>query len=123
MGELEEIYGLADVVIVGGTLVQHGGQNMMEPAAAGRAVIHGPSFENFVQEARLLERAGASRVIAGEHELGATVRELLADDSLRSEMGELGRAAIAGERGATHATLVALEEMLPKAGSGDVAAG
>lgn len=123
VGELEEIYGLADVVIVGGTLVQHGGQNMMEPAAAGRAVIHGPSFENFVQEARLLERAGASRVIAGEHELGATVRELLADDSLRSEMGELGRAAIAGERGATRATLEALEEMLPKAGSGDVAAG
>lgn len=123
VGELEEIYGLADVVIVGGTLVQHGGQNMMEPAAAGRAVIHGPSVENFVQEARLLERAGASRVIADERGLGEAVKELLADDPLRSEMGERGRAAVAGERGATAATLVALEWMLPKAGSGGMAAG
>ena len=123
VGELEEIYGLADVVFVGGTLVQHGGQNMMEPAAAGRAVIHGPSVENFVQEARLLERAGASKMIAGQHELGEAVQELLANDSLRSEMGERGRAAIAGERGATRATLEALEEMLPKAGSGGMVAG
>lgn len=123
VGELEEIYGLADVVIVGGTFVQHGGQNMMEPAAAGRAVVHGPSVENFVQEARLLERAGASRVIAGEHELGEAVASLLADDLLRSEMGERGRAAIAGERGATRASLEALEGMLPKPGSGGMAAG
>ena len=121
VGELEEIYGLADVVIVGGTFVEHGGQNMMEPAAAGRAVVHGPSVENFVQEARLLERAGASKVLDGEAELGRTVRELLADDAQRGEMGQLGRAAIAGERGATDATLAALEGMLPKAGSGGMA--
>ncbi|MCH2106974.1 MAG: hypothetical protein MK291_10065 [Planctomycetes bacterium] len=121
VGDLEEVYGLADVVIVGGTLVEHGGQNMMEPAAAGRAVVHGPSVENFVQEARLLERAGASRVIAGEEELGGAVRELLADASLRSEMGLRGREAISGERGATAATLAALEGVLPKAGSGGMA--
>jgi len=123
MGELEEIYGLADVVVVGGTFIPHGGQNMMEPAAAGCAVVHGPSVENFVQEARLLERAGASRIVTGPEELGPAVAALLADDGARKEMGERGRAAIAGERGATKATLEALEALLPKAGSGAVAGG
>ena len=123
MGELEEIYGLADVVVVGGTFIPHGGQNMMEPAAAGCAVVHGPSVENFVQEARLLERAGASRIVTGPEELGPAVAALLADDGARTEMGERGRAAIAGERGATKATLEALEALLPKAGSGVVAGG
>ena len=121
VGDLEELYGLADVVVVGGTLMEHGGQNMMEPAAAGKAVVHGPSVLNFVQEARLLERAGASRVIAGEGQLGAAVAELLRDDGLRAEMGVRGRAAIEGERGAASATLEALEALLPKAGSGGVA--
>ena len=121
VGGLEEIYGLADVVVVGGTFVPHGGQNMMEPAAAGRAVVHGPSVENFVQEARLLERAGASRIVAGREELGPAVASLLADAGARAEMGERGRAAVEGERGATGATLEALAGLLPKAGSGDVA--
>jgi 3-deoxy-D-manno-octulosonic-acid transferase len=123
VGDLEKTYALADVVVVGGTLVEHGGQNMMEPAAAGCAVIHGPSVENFVQEARLLERAGASRVISGREELGAAVAALLADDDARAEMGERGRAAIEGGRGATRATLEALEALLPKAGSTGMARG
>jgi 3-deoxy-D-manno-octulosonic-acid transferase len=86
-------------------------------------VIHGPSVENFVQEARLLERAGASRVIGGREELGAAVAALLADDDARAEMGERGRAAIEGGRGATRATLEALEALLPKAGSTGMAGG
>ena len=60
IGELENVYVLADLVYVGGSLVPHGGQNMLEPAAQGRAVVFGPNVDNFREEAGLLERAGAS---------------------------------------------------------------
>ena len=117
VGDLEEIYGMADVAFVGGTLVDHGGQNMLEPAAVGTAVVHGPSVTNFVQEARLLQSAGASVLVDGPESLGPAVAELLADSALRVAMGERAREAILGQRGATAATLRALGALLPKAGS------
>jgi 3-deoxy-D-manno-octulosonic-acid transferase len=117
IGELEEIYCMSDVAFVGGTLVEHGGQNMLEPAAVGKAVVHGPNVKNFVQEARLLQSAGASVVVQEPEELGRAVAELLADGAKRAGMGERAREAILGQRGATGATLRALEALLPKAGS------
>ena len=117
VGDLEEVYRLADVAFVGGTLVQHGGQNMLEPAAVGKAVLHGPNVDNFVQEARLLQGAGASVLIQAPDGLGPAIGELLADESKRTDMGERARKAILGQRGATAATLSALGALLPKAGS------
>ena len=117
VGDLEEIYCMGDVAFVGGTLVEHGGQNMLEPAAVGRAVVHGPSVENFVQESRLLQSAGASVLIEEPTELGPVIADLLSDRARRSAMGERAREAILGQRGATAATLAALELLLPKAGS------
>jgi len=121
VGDLEEVYGLGDVAVVGGTFVPHGGQNMLEPAALAKAVVHGPSVENFVQEARLLECVDASVVVSGHEGLGSAVAELLADPRRRAQMGERGREAVAGQRGATDASLEALGAMLPKAGSGGIA--
>ena len=117
VGDLEEVYCLADVAFVGGTLVEHGGQNMLEPAAVGKAVIHGPNVDNFVQESRLLQGAGASVLIETPAELGSAIAGLLADESKRADMGERAREAILGQRGATAATLSALGALLPKAGS------
>jgi 3-deoxy-D-manno-octulosonic-acid transferase len=65
IGELEHVYALSDVVFVGGSLVPHGGQNMLEPAAQGRPVVFGPHVHNFVQEVALLEKAGACVKLAG----------------------------------------------------------
>jgi 3-deoxy-D-manno-octulosonic-acid transferase len=109
IGELEAIYALADLVFVGGSLVPHGGQNVLEPAALGRPVVHGPHMANFAQEAALLERAGASLTVAGAAESGALLKELLADPARRERMGAAGRAAVAAQRGALERTLAALE--------------
>ena len=109
IGELATIYGLADVVFVGGSLVPHGGQNVLEPAALGRAVVHGPHMANFVVEAALLARAGASREVAEAEALGPVVVELLEDRERRERMGDAGRAAVASQRGALERTLAALE--------------
>ena len=108
IGELESIYALADLVFVGGSLIPHGGQNMLEPAALGCAVIYGPHVANFRQEAGLLERAGAARRVADAAELGRALAELLADAEERRRMGSAGAAAARAQRGATALTLDAL---------------
>lgn len=112
IGELEQVYAAADLVFVGGSLIPHGGQNMLEPAAQGRAVVYGPHVGNFVQEAGLLERAGAALRIGGEGELGHTLRTLLEDPVRRSAMGAAGRAVVEAQKGATALTLRALRERI-----------
>ena len=110
IGDLEGVYGLADLVFVGGSLVPHGGQNMLEPAAAGRATLYGPHVENFREEAELLERDGASVRLEGPEGLGATLRDLLGDEQRRARMSRTGMAAVASQTGASRRTLEALLE-------------
>lgn len=110
IGELERVYGLATLVFVGGTLVEHGGQNMLEPAAQGLPVIYGPSVSNFTQEAALLEGAGAAVRIPDVQALGPEVIRLLADPVERASMGAAGEAVVLSQGGATTRTLAALRE-------------
>ena len=110
IGELEAVYALADVVFVGGSLADRGGQNVLEPAALGRPVLHGPNMVNFRQEAALLGRAGASRQVADGAELAAALVELASDPQRRRAMGEAGRRAVAAQAGATARSLALLEQ-------------
>ncbi len=112
IGELEQVYAASDLVFVGGSLIPHGGQNMLEPAAQGRAVVYGPNVANFVQEAGLLERAGAAVRIRGEEDLGSTLRGLLDDPERRGAMGAAGRAVVEAQKGATALTLDALTDRI-----------
>jgi 3-deoxy-D-manno-octulosonic-acid transferase len=111
IGELERVYALADLVFVGGSLIPHGGQNMLEPAARGKAVLFGPHVENFDQEAALLLAAGAARQVADEGALERELARLLALPVERENMGRAGMAAVAAQRGASQLTLAALEAL------------
>jgi 3-deoxy-D-manno-octulosonic-acid transferase len=111
IGELERVYSLADLVFVGGSLVPHGGQNMLEPAAQGRPVLFGPYIDNFDQEAALLLAAGAASRVADAAELERELARLGADPEACARMGAAGMAAVAAQRGATELTLEALEAM------------
>ena len=110
IGELERLYGLADIVFIGGSLIPHGGQNMMEPAAQGCPVVYGPHVQNFLNETAMLEKAGAARRVVDAQELQIALAELMSDAGMRDRMGEAGRKAVIAERGATKATLNALQE-------------
>ncbi len=123
IGELEQVYGLADLVFVGGSLVPHGGQNVLEPAAQGKPVLHGPFVQNFVQEVALLERAGASRKVADARELAAALSELLADPALMKRMSDAGQAAVQAQKGATARTLSALSSCCLRAEGAERASG
>ena len=108
IGELERIYALADLVYVGGSLIPHGGQNVLEPAAQGRPVLFGPHVENFAQEVALLQRAGACRQVADRGELAAALQELAGDAEARAVMSRAGLRAVEEQKGATELTLAAL---------------
>lgn len=110
IGELERVYGLSDLVYIGGSLVAHGGHNMLEPASQGRGVLYGPHVENFQLEAALLEEAGAAVRLGDRGELAPTLAALVADEERRVRMAEAGLRVARAQKGATRRTLEALIE-------------
>jgi 3-deoxy-D-manno-octulosonic-acid transferase len=104
LGELGACWGLADVAFVGGSLTDRGGQNMIEPAAYGAAVLFGPNTRNFRDAVALLLSAEAARVVRGPGELTAEVRRFLGDRNLRRAYGKRAQTAVAAHRGATART-------------------
>ncbi|MHC4601383.1 MAG: 3-deoxy-D-manno-octulosonic acid transferase, partial [Planctomycetota bacterium] len=109
VGELGRIYAAANLVFVGGSLIPHGGQNMVEPATLGKPVLFGPHVHNFREDAAfLLDREAALRV--NDEEALAEALIALAGDPARAEaMGKRGASAVRERRGATARTLKALE--------------
>jgi 3-deoxy-D-manno-octulosonic-acid transferase len=108
IGELAPVYGAADAVFVGGSLVVTGGHNILEPAACGKAPAFGPHMGNFSEMAdKFVEARGGQRVINGA-ELGQFWRRLLADDELREAMGRAAASILEANRGATEKTLEAI---------------
>lgn len=91
MGELGLFYRLAGVAVLGKSLIGRGGQNPLEAARLGCAVLYGPHMQNFSEITAALEAAGAARVVADEAALAEAVATLLADETARRAMGEAGR--------------------------------
>jgi 3-deoxy-D-manno-octulosonic-acid transferase len=108
MGELESLFGLADVVFLGGSLVPVGGHNVLEPAAAGCALLVGPHLESCRREADLLAGAGALQVVPDGAALCARLATLLADAGERARRGRAGAEAAGRLRGAAQADVALL---------------
>ncbi|MBU2054869.1 MAG: 3-deoxy-D-manno-octulosonic acid transferase [Proteobacteria bacterium] len=100
IGELFKVYSLATVVFCGGSLVPKGGQNILEAAAWGKVVFHGPHMDDFREERALIDDAGAGIAVANGDELYEGIRELLDRPDLLRQKGEAGRQAVAANKGA-----------------------
>jgi 3-deoxy-D-manno-octulosonic-acid transferase len=110
IGELGALWGLADVAFVGGSLDgRRGGQNMIEPAAYGAAVLFGPHVWNFRDAAARLVAAGGAEQVADAAALEAAVRRLLGDPQRRAAMGSAARQFVREQQGATERTLALLD--------------
>ena len=101
LGEMQFYYANADVVFVGGSLVDTGCQNIIEPAALGLPVITGPSVFNFQAVSDLLLESGAMLVVADANELAEEVLLLLQDKVRRQSMAEAASTTVKLNRGAT----------------------
>jgi 3-deoxy-D-manno-octulosonic-acid transferase len=100
MGLLGSLYGLADVAFVGGSMVQKGGQNPIEPAAAGRPVLFGPDMSDFREVSRLLLEVGGAIQVQNPTELLDECRRLFEDRNLAETMGRHARSLVEQHRGA-----------------------
>lgn len=115
MGDLLLLQGCADLVVVGGTFIDHGGQNPLEAAALGKPLLLGPSVYNFSEAVALLLAADAAGQCQRVSELEQPLRQWLAEPQRAQQTGERGRAVVAANSGALRRSLQALEQWLPAA--------
>jgi 3-deoxy-D-manno-octulosonic-acid transferase len=118
MGELAVMYQAASVAFVGGSLVDTGGQNVLEPAALGLPVLFGPSMYNFAAISELLLCEQAAIRVDDTVALANQVAAWLSDASERSLYGENGRRVVEANRGATGRLMAVVEKLQSENKSG-----
>jgi len=100
MGVLAKFYAAADIVFIGGSLINKGGQNPLEAAYHSKAILFGPYMHNFEGIAANLISAKAAIQVKDEAMLTAALRALLRDDPERRRMGEAARRVLESDSGA-----------------------
>jgi 3-deoxy-D-manno-octulosonic-acid transferase len=100
MGEMFAYYAAADVVIMGGSLLEFGSQNLIEALALGRPVIVGPHTFNFAEASKSAIAAGAAVRVGDAGEALAAAAAISADAATREEMGTKALEFVAAHRGA-----------------------
>ena len=112
MGELLLFLAAADAAFVGGSLVDRGGQNVLEPAALGKPVAFGPHMYNFSAISELLLEKDAARVVINAKELAQVIQLWLDDASERARVGEHGRQVVKDNQGAADRLVDLIEQRL-----------
>lgn len=112
IGELGKVYSIGDVVFVGGSLVPHGGHNILEPAAHGKAVIVGSHMFNFKDTYALFKNRDACLTVKNGEELAKQVTRLFDEPEHRHRMEEETRAIVRENKGASRKSAILLHQML-----------
>lgn len=112
IGVLSHLYAVADVTFVGGSLVNSGGHNPLEPAAFGKPILFGPDMSDFREiSKRLLESEGAIQV-RDSNSLYRSTKTLLNDPKAASKMGKSAYDLLCANRGAVENTLGVIREVV-----------
>ena len=113
IGELAQLYQVATVVFVGGSLVSAGGHNILEPAIFGKPIVFGPHMENFAEIAEEFLANGAAVQVRFDRELDEAIVSLMSDPVRRARLGAAARALVEANRGAKEKTLAVITALLP----------
>src|SRR5690606_14709985 len=100
MGEMMLFFAAADAAFVGGSLVERGGHNPLEPAALALPTLMGPHVFNFQDVCNQLSAAEGLIYVGSGENLGARLIELAEDDLLREQVGAAGLAVVKRNQGA-----------------------
>ena len=114
IGELSACWGLADIAFVGGSFGSRGGQNMLEPAAFGAAVMFGPSTSNFRDIVAQLLSASAAIQLDTIDSFMPAVQNLLQQPHHRNQLGHTARSVVLSQQGAIDRTISLLIRALPE---------
>ncbi len=110
VGELASVYGTADIAVIGKSFTGHGGQNPLEPAYWGKAILCGPHMENFPFIEDFYSKGAAFEV--GPSELAKKIKELLVTPEKAKEAGAKARKLFAANAGAVDRAVKIVEEFL-----------
>ena len=113
IGELAQLYQVATAVFVGGSLVDSGGHNILEPAVFGKPIVFGPYMQNFAEIAQTFVENAAAIQVRNGRELEVALLDLLGDPVRRARLGAAARALVEANRGARTKTLAAIAQLLP----------
>jgi len=112
VGELADLYRLADAVFVGGSLMAAGGHNILEPAAFCKVPVYGPSMENFREMSNQFLQAAAAVQVKDAAGLAEAWTSLLRDSDRSRHLGAAARALVERNQGATGRVLAHVREVL-----------
>ena len=111
IGELARLYQVATAVFVGGSLVDQGGHNILEPAMFGKPIVFGPHMQNFQEIADAFITNGAAMQVQSERELDEALLTLVTDPVRRARLGAAARALVEANRGAKTKTLAVIADL------------
>jgi 3-deoxy-D-manno-octulosonic-acid transferase len=120
IGELAQLYQLATAVFVGGSLADHGGHNILEPAVFGKPIVFGPHMQNFKEIADTFLANGAALQVGSDDDLDETLIALATDPVRRARLGAAARALVEANRGAKGKTLAVIADLMPAASPGAI---
>lgn len=112
VGELGLLYRVAPVVFMGGSLVRHGGQNPIEAAKLGAAILHGPHVWNFAEIYAALDEAHGAEPVGDEDRLTAALAAMLGQPAVRERVAGSAKATVDALGGALERTLQSLDPYL-----------
>ena len=112
IGELGKVYSIGDVIYVGGSLIAHGGHNILEPAAHGKAIIVGHYMFNFKDTHALFKNRDAVITVQNGKELAQQVVKLFDDPAERHRMEEVTLSIVKENKGASRKSAILLRKML-----------
>ena len=112
IGELGKVYSIGDVIYIGGSLISHGGHNILEPAAHGKAIIVGHNMFNFKDTHALFAKRNACITVKNANELSEQALRLFDEPEERQRMERETLAIVNENKGAARKSAVLLHEML-----------
>lgn len=110
-GELGKAYSIADTVFVGGSLVDKGGQNIIEPALMSKLIMFGPHMENFSEPSRILKEAGCAIEVRDRDELSRNIVFYTKNERTAMEKGAVAKKAVISMRGVTDRNIGYLKKL------------
>ncbi|MDR2351539.1 MAG: hypothetical protein LBD56_02525 [Endomicrobium sp.] len=111
-GKLQNIYSISDVCYVGGSLVNKGGQNPIEPAAYGKPVLFGEYMDNFKTESESLVKNNGAFIVKDSDDLTIKIKEFMTNSSLLKRIGYNAFKTVHDQKGTVSFILAKLKEIL-----------
>ena len=112
IGQLKLFYSLAWLVFVGGSLIKHGGQNMIEPAFFAKPILFGPHTFNFKDIASMFISGGGALLVRDTASLTKAISTIYEDEVSATNMGKRAKEIVISNQGATAETIDAVKTIL-----------